>query len=253
LLLAGTSIPIPDRASLMKFFLTSGMEVATIGNAMGTFWDTSINPKKERLDSLRDFLGHLQGAAGVTGVDVVAQSYSAFEIIRLLMEDPEKYRSFVKSVTLINPPGLNDNIRLVSHCHRFVYHHVLRGLTKSFSTVDNPHEQEHTKNEVAGITNWAYKTLKNPVRTIKEVLDIIDFKIKEPLKVLVSEYDYDFNVFLQAGDQVVPYQTSLDAVKSILPEANIRVAEGGHNDVFIQEWRRDELLGYLQSIRHRRT
>jgi len=251
LLLAGTSIPIPDRVDLMKFFLRSGLEVATIANAMGTFFDTTINPKKDRVDSLSDYLDNLRETVGVRYVDVVAQSYSAFEIIRVLLGDPHKYQSFVKSLILINPPGLNDNIGLVSHCHRFVYHHVLRGLTKSFSAVDKPQEQEYKKNEVAGIINWTYNTLKTPPRTLREVLDIIDYKIRDSIRVLYADYNYDINVFLQTDDQILPYQISLDALSDILPPRNMRVVKGGHNDVFIQESRRDELLGFLLGIRER--
>ncbi len=56
--------------------------------------------------------------------------------------------------------------------------------------------------EKSGIWTWTMKTLRNSVRSLREVNDIVTFRTKEPIARLV-EFGYDINFFLQEDDQIV--------------------------------------------------
>jgi radical SAM superfamily enzyme YgiQ (UPF0313 family) len=261
LLLGGTSIPISDRREFIEFLLMAGYEVATIENPIGGLLDIGINPKKERPESLRDFIKYLRAEEDIDGIDIVAQSYSTFEVIRVLLDDPAGYRSFVRSIILINPPGLNENTGFLKHCFRFLWNHVLRGYAKalrgwfglrSFSS-ESRREKEFIKREVRGISSWSIKTFRNLVRTLREARDIVTFRIKEPLRVLQNEYGYDINIFLQTEDQVVPANITREQIRDVLSDRNVKLVPGGHNDLFFQQWQREAFLDFVKEIRGRET
>jgi hypothetical protein len=261
LLLGGTSISIEDRRELIVFLLKAGYEVASIENPIGSPLDFSTQPGLDRALSLTSFLNHLRDAEGVKAVDIIGQSYSTFEIIRSLTGNP-KFSSFVQNIILINPPGLNENITVLKHVSRFIFHHVLKGYVKSLGTffgfnifsLEGSYKlkQVYAKREARGISSWTFKTCLNLVRTFKEVHDIVTFRIKEAVKNLQAWYGYDINVFLQSEDQVVPAQLTQEALKDLLPDDHVEVVPGGHNDLFFQRWQRPAFLNFIQRIRQRR-
>lgn len=261
LLLGGTSIPISDRKEFITFLLESGFEVASIENSIGGPFDIFINPKKERPKSLQDFIDYLESSEKIARIDIAAQSYSAFEVIRMLSSDPLKYKKLIGSIIFINPPGLNDNTGFLRHCFRFLWHHVTKGYYKmsldlfgignSPFVKDKTRKKEFIKREVHGITTWSFKSFRNLVRTFREVNDIVKFKIENPLKVLCNDYNYDINVFLQNEDQVLPVEITLHKIRNLLPAQNIKVVPGGHNDLFFQKWQRCSFLNFLKDVRSR--
>lgn len=254
LLLAGTSIPFSDQTEFVVELLNSEFEVASIANQIGGLFDAGLNPKKDRVDALRYYLEFLTKSAHVTCVDIIAQSYSAFEVTRLLLENPVKYRSIVNSVTFLNPPGFNENTGVIGHCSRFVWHHVLKGYssaTKMLISGRGEKEKDYAKREVRGISTWGYKSVKNPVRTMKEVLDIVSYKIKPHLASLQNDYRYDINIFLQSDDQILPVEITLRQIRGVVPDNCIKVVPGGHNDMFFQSWQRQELIDFIKGIRAR--
>ena len=263
LLLGGTSIPISDRKEFISFILKSGYEMATIENPIGGPFDIKINPKIERPDSLRDFLEFLIESGAVDSIDIAAQSYSAFEVIRVLLEDQVRYQGFVKSIILINPPGLNENTGFFRHSFRFFWHHMLKGYIKIIKAKSgsgyppfekgDPQEKEFVKKEAQGIKTWFLKTFRNVVRTLREIDDIVTFRIKEPLMILQSEYNYDINIFLSTEDQILPVEISLKQIKDLIPSRKIKLVPGGHNDLFFQHWQRGAFLEFVKDIRNRKT
>jgi hypothetical protein len=257
LLLAGTSLSNFDRKDFLGHLLWSGYEVAGVEDQVGGLFDVHINPSKCRPEALRDFLGHLRQEKGVRGVDIVAQSYSSFEVVRVLLAEPE-WATFVKSVTLINPPGFDPRNNFVRHCARFLFGHVLQGYAASlgrlvwFKLVPNTaapeRHAEFFRREVDGINNWASKTFRNVVRTMREVKDISSFRIKEPLRQVVA-LGVPVYLFLQADDKLVPSQITREQVRDFLPDTHITEVPGGHTDLFFQPWQRDAFCHFLNSIR----
>ncbi len=262
LLLGGTSIPISDRMQFIQHLLADGYEVASIENPIGSPLDLYANPAVDRITALRYFIEHLAKDRGVTTLDIVGQSYSAFETVRVLMADPSLC-GLVRSIILINPPGLNEKITFVRHVTRFLTRHLTQGYLKSLVMLlglpsappkggTRREKRVHARKEAQGISIWMAKTLINLVRTFREVQDIVTFRIKEPIRNLQNQHGCDINIFLQSGDQVVSAPITEAALKDILPPGHIRIAPGGHNDLFFQEWQRDEFVTFLKEIRSRR-
>ncbi len=257
LVLGGTSIPISDRLEFIEFLMESGYEVATIENPIGGPWDIFINPARERPASLKETLNYMKDSLQLKQVDIVAQSYSTFEVIRTLLKD-KTYNGFVKNIIFINPPGFNENITFVGHCLGFIKDHLAKGYLKSmgayfgFRTLpmrsSTKKEREYAKREIKGISQWGFKTTQNLVRTFREVIDIVSFKIKEPL-IELREDGYNINFFLQSEDQVVPIQPSVKTANQIFSKSCVKVVPGGHNDLFFQKWQRHAFLNFLKEIR----
>jgi hypothetical protein len=193
----------------------------------------------------------------VEGIDIIAQSYSAFEVIRVLMAEPS-YRPLIKSIILINPPGFDPRNNLVKHALRFLCNHLLKGYAVNFgrflgvslppSSEDPRKKRQFILREVGGINLWTLKTFRNMVRTLRELRDIVTFRVKEPLRKL-QEHGFAVYFFLQAEDQVVPARITREEVRDLVPERNVKMVPGGHNDLFFQEWQREALFDFVQEIR----
>jgi len=91
------------------------------------------------------------------------------------------------------------------------------------------------------------------MRTFREIQDIVTFKIKKPIMSLQNRHGYDINIFLQSGDEVVSARVTEAALKDTLPPGHIRIVPGGHNDLFFQEWQRDEFTTFLMEVRGRQN
>ena len=261
LLLGGTSIPISDRMGFIQHLLVAGYEVASIENPIGTPLDFYADPAVDRITALRYFIEHVATDLGVMSLDIVAQSYSAFETVRVLTAHPDLCTR-VRSIILVNPPGLDERITFVRHVTRFLTRHLTQGYLKSLIMLlglpsappkggTRREKRVHARKEAGGISIWMAKTLINLVRTFREVRDIVTFRIKEPTRNLQNEHGCDINIFLQSGDQVVPAPITEAALKDILPPGHIRIAPGGHNDLFFQEWQREEFVTFLREVRSR--
>ena len=252
LLLAGTSIPLSDRSDLVRYFVEAGYEVASIINPIGGPFDFGIDPKKDRVDALRDYLDWLIEVANVRELLIVAQSYSAYETVRLLFENPDKYEKNILGIVFINPPVLNEGTGVIKHCSRFVWHHVLKGCSGAVGNLlgkdSTVNDRSFARREMAGIVRWTCNTFRNPVRTMKEVLDIVSYRIKDRLAVLVKKHQYDINLFLQSDDQLLPIDITLGQLQEELCCDNIKIVPGGHNDIFFQACRRNELIEFIRQI-----
>jgi hypothetical protein len=257
LLLGGTSFPLSARKELIAFLLEKGFEVASIENPLGGPFDVRIDPVRERPESLREFLDHLKRQEKVEGIDIVAQSYSAFEVIRVLAADPT-FHPLIKSILFINPPGFDPRNNLVRHSLRFLWGHLLKGYLVNFSRLlgasltpisgDPRKKKQFIQREIRGINFLALETSRNIVRTLRELKDIVTFRAKESLRTL-QEHGLPIYFFLQTEDQMIRARITREEVRDLVPERNVKMVPGGHVDLFIQEWQREALFDFLQEIR----
>ena len=259
LLIAGTSLDFSDSLELMIFLLESGYALAAIENRIGGPFHVGIHPKKERPETLKCFLNYLQRQNELSGVDIIAHSYAAFEVVRLLSVHPLKYYDFVKTITFINPAGFNKEIRLWTHCCRFISGHLLNACirrlqlflgVRGFASkkIDSAGER-YLYRDFHGANRWALKSIKNPVRSIKELVDIVTYELVAPLKMLQEKYGYNFNLFLQSDDELLPIEYTLKQAQRIIPENKIKIVPGRHNDIFFQQDQRESFLEFIQKIR----
>ena len=256
LIIGGTSITLSDSREFLEYLLESGYEVVGIDNPLGGPLDFRMNPARDRVSSLNETLKFLK-AEGVRHVDIIAQSYSAFEVIRTL-SNTNAYKGFVKGIIFINPPGLNPDITFTGHIVRFLKDHLAKGFFKSvgalfgFKTLpveSGAHEKsEYSRREIKGICRWTLKTFQNLARSLREVKDITSFQIIGPLQELKS-VGYNINFFLHSEDQLVPVQFSARIIRQIFPKYCIKMVPGGHNDLFFQKWQRGAFKNFLKEIR----
>ncbi|MFX0202998.1 MAG: hypothetical protein ACFFCW_43395, partial [Candidatus Hodarchaeota archaeon] len=267
LVVAGTGISFGETQEFMKFLLDSGYGVSSIENPIGGLFDIGINPKAERaiaLMHLLEFLRDLKynGEPSVEGVDMLIQSYATYDVVRLLSSNPHKYKGFIKSITFINPAGLNGKLRFFFHCVRFLYHHMLKGYCRQISNlfggnpypfvIDDPNRKDYIRRELRALNSWLFNTCKNPVKTLREVDDLVTFRIEWLLERLSKEYGFDIYIFKQTDDAVLPAELTLNNAEKILSASHIIKAPGQHNDIFSQTWQRPNLIEHIKNVRQRR-
>jgi hypothetical protein len=255
LLLGGSSLPLSALKDFISFLLSKGVEVASIENPIGGPLDIHIDPVQERLETLREYLDYLQTSEQVQAVDVVAQSYAAFEVVRLLTAEPS-YANLIRSIILVNPPGFDSRNNIFKHSFRFLFGHLLKGyflnLTRmwrtKFSSSGDDDRKQFMLGEVDGNTLWARKTFRNMARTLRELIDITSYRIKEPVRAL-QQQGILVHLFLQEDDQVVPVALTMKEVKGVIPEQQVKVVPGGHNDLFFQQWQRESFFDFFLEVR----
>jgi len=261
LLLGGTSITLSDQKELIAELLRSGLAVAAMQTPMGGRLAAGVAPRRMRPLCLADFLARLQKDACIQAVDVVAHSYAAFEVLRILTRAPRVYRRLIRSILLINPPGFEACFGFPTHCRRVVGGHILCGYVEmlllrwgwrrwALESVAGP-RCAFASREMRGITAMTARGLKNVLRTHREMRDIVSFKIERMLGRLRSEHGYAFYLFLNAGDRIVAVRETLRRAAALLPKEHIRLVPGGHNDLLFQQWQRPVFLKFLHEIRAR--
>jgi len=114
-------------------------------------------------------------------------------------------------------------------------------------------DENFLKREMRGINAMTFKALKNPARSIREIRDIVSYRILEPIQLLQSVYGYDFYFFLNAGDCMVPSDHTLQCIADVVPPQNVKVVPGGHNDLLFQRWQRPAFLSFVEEIRRKTT
>lgn len=259
LMLGGTSISLEDQKELIVYLLKAGLEVAAVQTPMGGPLDFDFHPVAMRQLSLEDFVGRLKNDESVKGIDIIAHSYAAYEVVRILTASPPAYRQTVKSVLLINPPGFQHRTGFFPHCLGSLWYHVIGGyvrcwqcrigLKRCLYDASGASGADFIDREIAGINSMTFKALNNPVRTIQEIRDIVSFRLLRPIYLLQTLYGYDFNFFLNTGDRIVPVSTTLKSIAGVIPARNIKVVPGGHNDLLFQKWQRPALLSFIEAIR----
>ena len=178
------------------------------------------------------------------------------------MANPSLCR-LVRSIVLINPPGLNERITFFSHVTRFLTRHFAGGYLKSLASLlglataapregTRREKRVHARKEAEGITVWMARTVINLVRTFREVQDIVTFRIKEPIESLQNSTDA---ISTSSSSRMIRLSL-LDhggGPQGYLTAGAYQNCPRGHIDLFFQEWQRDEFMAFLREIRSRQN
>jgi pimeloyl-ACP methyl ester carboxylesterase len=240
LVLSGTSIQLKDIQIVFEHLLKKGYTVAAIERNIGHIININMRPASERLLSLKDFIHQLTEHLGVDRIDVIAQSYASFEIVRTLMDAPEAYEKHISSIVMVNPAGFDSSIRYVPHCLRFLFIHILSEYIKTirrFVTykLKRSTEAKYYRRKWRALNSFFIKTLQNPTRTFREIADIVSFDITPHLEFLLGKYKYPLYFVLNQNDNLVASEKTLSWSKRFVPGSHILVFPGNHLDSFIDE------------------
>lgn len=251
--LSGTSTQIADIDFFLSNLIDRGYSIASIERFLGGPFHIFMKPKIERKEALKHFIIQLRENHNIEKFDIIAHSYAPFEVIRLLIDAPALYRNCVGNILFINPAGFNDNIKYVSHCLRFLFIFIMKeygrsvfNLLKNIKT-DKSHKDFYL-NKHRAIISLFVKTIQNPVRTFKEVADIVSFKLSFHVKELIEHYGYNFYFFLNTGDELVIVSETLKHIRKLVPDRRIMTFPGNHLDILINKNQTKLFLKYLNRI-----
>lgn len=254
LVLSGTSTQISDIGFFIDRLIERGYSVASIERVIGGPFHVWMKPKVERKEALKHFLRQLIETHHIEKIDIIAHSYAPFEVVRLLLTAPERYRRNIDNLLFVNPAGFNDHIQYIPHCLRFSFIFIMKEwgravLNRVRPSISDRLFKEFYFNKLHAITCLFLKTVINPVRTFREVADIVSFKLTGHVKQLIDRYGYKVYFFINTGDELVMASKTLDHVKQFVPENRIRTFPGNHLDMLIHREQTNTFLDYLDNVK----
>ena len=240
LVLSGTSIQLKDIQLVFDQLLKKGYAIAAIERNIGHIINTHMHPASERVLALKDFIHHLTEHLGVNRIDIIAQSYASFEVVRALIDTPEAYAKHISSILMVNPAGFDNNIKYLSHCLRFLFIHILSEYAKTVWSIvtykfKKSVETKYYRRKLRALNSFFIKTLQNPIRTFKEIADIVSFDITPDLESLLEKNEYSLYFVLNQDDNLVAAGKTLSWSQRSVPNSHILVLPGNHLDSFIDE------------------
>jgi len=238
LLLTGTSMQVEDVVYFTDFLQQQGHAVATLERFVGGPFDIGYDPKQDRVDSLEAALSFLLETHMVAKIHLVAHSYASFEAVRVLSRDPARYAGRIHNIVLINPAGFSKKTRFFRHCLRFTFLMVLRecwGSARQLMCVRREQSESSALlvRKLHATCVMFRKTVSNPSKTIKEVADVVSFKVKPHLKQLIQDHHYRFHVFINMDDNLVAPDETLRELQDLLPASSMMTCSGHHMDLFV--------------------
>lgn len=252
--LSGTSTQLVDVEFFMGHLLERNHCVASIERFIGGPFDMGIKPDIERKEALKHFIRQLKVNHQIEQFDIIAHSYASFEVVRLLADNPESYREYLRNIIFINPAGFNDHIRFIPHCLRFTFIFILKeylrvlGYFLKKSREKNAGDRDFYARKLRATNSLFLKTIQNPVKTFKEVADIASFKLKPIVKELIEKYGYTFYFVLNTEDELVAVSQTLKFARHLLPENRIISFPGNHMDLLVNKGQIINFLNILDEI-----
>jgi hypothetical protein len=240
LVLTGTSTNVADVACFISRLRRCGSAVAAVERFIGGPLAFFIRPSVERPAALKHFMGRLYKDFGITDLDVVAHSYAAQEVVRVFDGRPATSFPRIGTITLINPSGFGNTRGFFAHCLRFVFLFILRDYyhnrrkLKSYEGTDEVLKGD-CRRVMVGLRTLLIKTIANPIRTIKEVADIVTCDLRPAARRLVLREGRRLLVFLSRRDTLVSADKTRDFFHHALPSVPCIDLPGNHLDPVLRE------------------
>ena len=240
LLLTGTSTEVFDVKYFIDKLLERGCALAAIERFIGGPLAFFVRPDMERPAALKHFMDHLYNDVGVKSVNVVAHSYAAQEVVRAFDGRPADSLPRIGMISFINPSGFGNTGGFFPHCLRFVFLFVLWdyycNLKRFVTHRDAPPEMKADyRRRMQGILVLFIKTISNPVRTFKEVADIVTCDLRPAVRRLVNQGGWRLQVFLSKEDTLVSNDRTRNFFRNELPSVRCIELPGNHLDPLLCE------------------
>ncbi len=240
LVLTGTSTQTSDVSYFINSALQRGGDVAAVERFIGGPLSFFVRPAIERPATLNHFVESLYKNFGITDLDVVAHSYAAQEVVRVFDGHPATSFPRIGTITLINPSGFGNTRGFFAHCLRFVFLFILRDYyhnrrkLKSYEGTDEVLKGD-CRRVMVGLRTLLIKTIANPIRTIKEVADIVTCDLRPAARRLVLREGRRLLVFLSRRDTLVSADKTRDFFHHALPSVPCIDLPGNHLDPVLRE------------------
>jgi pimeloyl-ACP methyl ester carboxylesterase len=252
LLLSGTSTQMDDLRYFTEFLVEQGLAVAVLQRFIGGPLDVGFDPIQRRRSALRHALEYLDRERGMQRVLVLAHSYASLEVVRVLSEAPQRYASLICDLVLINPAGFLPQRRFVRHCLRFLFLAMLREYlwvtVRLLAPSRDAETREFLHRKRTGTATLFLKTLANPMRTFREVADVVSCDIRPPLVQLVREHGYRVHAFVNTDDNLVVPHATLRELGPLLQPGSLRSCPGHHMDHFFDISQMRHLSEFLKQV-----
>jgi hypothetical protein len=252
LLLSGTSTQVDDLGYFTGFLVAQGLAVAVLQRFIGGPLDVGFDPVQERRRALHNALEYLDRERGMQRILVLAHSYASLELVRVLSDAPQRYAGLVSDIVLINPAGFLPQRRFVRHCLRFLFLAMLReylwATVRLLPPAPAPETREFLQRKRAGTATLFLKTVANPMRTFREVADVVSSDIKPPLAHLVREHGYRVHAFVNTDDNLVLPQVTLRELGPLLQPGSLQSCPGHHMDHFFEAGQMRNLTDFLKQV-----
>jgi hypothetical protein len=207
-MLPGTSTDLSDMKTMISSLVDRGYSVASLERPTGILFDRIKDPSIYRSNTVKHWIGRLQNRFNIQSMDVIAHSYASFDIMRLINSNQIKYKKLINNIILINPAGFIKSIKYFNHCLRFLFIYVLEGYINIFKWLyinrdDNDYNKSYFDLKLNLLTSFFIKTIQNPIKTFREVRDIVSINLENIIIVSIHKYNFRIVVALNTEPESV--------------------------------------------------
>jgi len=244
LILTGTSTQSNDVAHLVQYLIREGdCSVAVIERFIGGPLDIKYCPREERLNDLMRTISELIELREIRRIHVIAHSYGAFEIVRLLSGRAFRYCCHIKNVILVNPVGFSGKKRYVRHCLRFLFLFVAKEYGTALNSVLWGNNRDLAFRKCCATSSLLFKSVANLTRTLREIAEIEGETFGTELNELCRS-GFNFFFVVNTSDTLIIPRNIMDGVRSLVPVDRLVTFPGNHIDPLLNE----EIMGEMYRL-----
>jgi len=253
LVLTGTSTQLEDIAFFIRQLVKTHFTIAAIERSVCGVRYLNLSPASDREATLKHFIHHLKTHYGIKKIVILTHSYASLEIIRLLAKNPASYKEHIDHIIFANPVGFGKKSSYISHCFRFLFIHILSEYILSIRLALNRESKSfntnmRNKRKLKALNSFFKKTLQDPLRTTKEIWDIVSCDIREQVKLLMQEHGYSFSFILNKNDNLVSSSEVLVFLQQLDSSSNPILFSGNHLDCLTDERQVLTLINNIHKI-----
>ncbi len=253
LMLPGTSTDLSDMKTMISSLVDRGYSVASLERPTGILFDRIKDPSIYRSNTVKHWIGRLQNRFNIQSMDVIAHSYASFDIMRLINSNQIKYKKLINNIILINPAGFIKSIKYFNHCLRFLFIYVLEGYINIFKWLyinrdDNDYNKSYFDLKLNLLTSFFIKTIQNPIKTFREVRDIVSINLENIMIDTIHKYNFRIVVALNTEDDLLPHNRTLSSINNLFDQENVLLFPGNHSDLFLPSRELEIFLDNIERI-----
>lgn len=253
LILTGTSTQLEDVGYFIRQLVKAHFTTAAIERSVFGVRYLNLSPGADREATLKHFIYHLKMHYGVKKIIILTHSYASLEIVRLLAKNPTSYTEYIDHIIFTNPVGFGKKSSYITHCFRFLFIHILSEYICSIKTALNRDKKTikdnmRNRRKLKVLNSFLKKTLQDPLRTTKEIWDIVSCDIRGQVKLLMQKHGYSFSFVLNKNDNLVSSSETLIFLRQLDSSSSPLLFSGNHLDCLTDERQVLKLIDNIHKI-----